>query len=1334
MSIDTLRANVSKENFVKFSELKNCLRFISLVTILCIASVATSFAQVPELKMRARMMIAPGIRAEVKEDGAKAAADEDSSADPSEAKFPGGAALKTDPEQQRLLKRADQCVEEGRLDLAVVLWQKVLDEAGDTLMTRDGQTYTSLADEVERTLAALPPLALATYRITADGEAQAILSRATPESEEDALAQVANRFFLSSLGDDAAFRLACLALDRHDFIGASRLLNKILERHPDPSIPRSEVLLRLAVASSRVGDKQGAESSLTSIATVAGPRPERAIIDAVTEQLAASTAVASSDHLLDWPMQLGNGARGGSMRPLPSAATERTLTELWTQEYELAATEGGMNNPWGGAMMPGVMVRRSASRDPSAQTQIFSREQLVAQWRSGGWMPTGQLLFREGKVYAKLADELVCFDSSALNSQPVWRSVWLNRFELDGMSQMFMMMQMNMGMQAQASTRPKSAPEVMLFGDRIQQSMSLIDDMIYSIEGKRIGRDEAPPKVATQQRGFQWGVTPRRTRTNWIAAYEADSGKIKWHRGASDEDKEGSQDVGFLSAPVGSGELLLAPVTDGGTIWLYALAKSDGSTRWKTYLCDEPAGGSAPWSPTLVAVDGRDAYLTCGNGVVFAIDAVGGNIRWARRYTREGKSDDRFKQMYGMPYASLMQFDGWTDDVVIPAGRTLLVMSSDSNWIHALDRRSGQLLWNSPRVNFDVPATYVLGVSGRGLFVAGKNVVRRYDIPSGRLVWVKDIEDSFGRGTLTSDAIYVPVKDSIVKLDLEQGKEVTQVGVSLTTDDPVGNLYSDGEKLWVTGGGRVYAMTNLDHRLNMLATQIAAGDADAQFNRMRLHYKQKNLELTLADLRGGYELVLAKSTDDEAATKLFGAIAELKLSQQHPDITLDLLSQMFVDPAERPTLSKELNLKRGSLLVNTLFVLRQAKMKEQTARILKLAPLLDQEHLVMAAAQTLTALPPTESDLPALREALASKDASGPIMAAGAIAKLAPDEAKTSLPKLLSDTDENVRLAAARALLNLGDRQSLVTLADLLLGLSSKVRTRSYQSLKAATGQSLPFMAEAKQEEREQAAKAWKEWVAASGATVELKLPLPEVDVPLGRTLVVSQAQGLIIELDAEHKERWRKKVPNPWSCQGLPNGHRLVTLFASNTVVEYDEEGNEVWKRDRLPGPVYGCQRLENGNTLVTCADVQQVIEIAPDGTLTTTTVAGRPMCARRLPNGNTLIALQQGGRVIEMDAAGKTVWEARNMNGPGHIQRLENGNTLVCQMYTGQVVELDASGQKTVWTTKVPLVNPFCAQRLPSGNTLIADNNGLTEIDPTGQQVKWQQRMGNVTGVSQF
>jgi hypothetical protein len=233
----------------------------------------------------------------------------------------------------------------------------------------------------------------------------------------------------------------------------------------------------------------------------------------------------------------------------------------------------------------------------------------------------------------------------------------------------------------------------------------------------------------------------------------------------------------------------------------------------------------------------------------------------------------------------------------------------------------------------------------------------------------------------------------------------------------------------------------------------------------------------------------------------------------------------------------------------------------------------------------------------------------------------------------------------------------------------------------------------------------------------------------------VDQPQGIAVELDADRNERWRVTLPGPaWGCQGLPNGHRLIAVYAQAMVIEYGEDGKEVWRKEGLPGPPYSVERLENGNTLVACADVQQIVEIAPDGTLTTTNVEGRPMSAHRLENGNTLVALQQANRVVEIDRAGKIAWEARTGNGPAYADRLENGNTLVCLMSSRQVAEFDVTGKNVVWRSKVPLSSPYCAQRLANGNTLVADQQGLHEIDAAGQQLRWQRRQPGVTGMSNF
>jgi outer membrane protein assembly factor BamB len=683
----------------------------------------------------------------------------------------------------------------------------------------------------------------------------------------------------------------------------------------------------------------------------------------------------------------------------------------------------------------------------------------------------------------------------------------------------------------------------------------------------------------------------------------------------------------------------------------------------------------------------------------------------------------------------MMDSVGWDDDVVIPYGRALVVMSSDCDKLLSLDRRTGEILWESPRTSpFGSAASYCLGVSGRGLFVAGKNIVRRYDIPSGRLVWEKEIADSLGRGCVTSDAVYLPVKDSILKLDAERGQELIQVGVALTCDDPVGNLFSDGEKLWAVGAGRVYAMTTLEHRLESLAKQIAAGDADAQLNRMRLHFKQKQTPAALADLRGAYALYLARLSPDEAARKLFAAINELKLTQNQPLIALQLLAEAFVSAPSLPPLDKETLSRRSDLIGSSVNVVRQKKLAGGAAAVLSIAPLVEEEYLVTAATYAIDASA-TAADVPVLKQAATGGQPSAQMMAIRAFARLAPDDAKTSLAGLTTAGDDRVRLAAARALANLGERASLDTFLALLESDNPRVRARSHQSLRAVTGQQISFSPEGKPEDRAKALAEWKDWLAANAATASLVLPLLEQNVPLGRTLYVSQAQSVLVELDSERKKRWETKLPGPaWGCQGLPNGHRLVAVYAQSLVLEFDADGKEIWRKEGLPGPPYSVQRLDNGNTLVACADVQQIIEIAPDGSLTPLTVQGRPMSAQRLENGNTLVALQQGNRVVEIDRAGKIVWEARTGNGPSHAVRLENGNTLVSLMYTRQVAEFDPTGKNIVWRSKVQLANPYCAQRLPSGNTLVSDHQGIRELDETGSSVRWEQRQPGITGMSSF
>ena len=153
-----------------------------------------------------------------------------------------GASLKTDSTVDELMLRAKQFSDEGRYDLASSLWQKVIDSSNDLVfgseewvektLSHEYQIYKSVSREIENTLSALPKDGLNGYRLNADTKAKIIFSSyEIDEGRESALSEVVKKYFLSSLGDEAAFELACLKLDRYEFLPSIRLIDKIGRAH-----------------------------------------------------------------------------------------------------------------------------------------------------------------------------------------------------------------------------------------------------------------------------------------------------------------------------------------------------------------------------------------------------------------------------------------------------------------------------------------------------------------------------------------------------------------------------------------------------------------------------------------------------------------------------------------------------------------------------------------------------------------------------------------------------------------------------------------------------------------------------------------------------------------------------------------------------------------------------------------------------------------------------------------------------------------------------------------------------------------------------------------------
>ncbi|MBV9125217.1 MAG: HEAT repeat domain-containing protein [Planctomycetes bacterium] len=102
--------------------------------------------------------------------------------------------------------------------------------------------------------------------------------------------------------------------------------------------------------------------------------------------------------------------------------------------------------------------------------------------------------------------------------------------------------------------------------------------------------------------------------------------------------------------------------------------------------------------------------------------------------------------------------------------------------------------------------------------------------------------------------------------------------------------------------------------------------------------------------------------------------------------------------------------------------------------------------------------------------------------------------------------------------------------------------------------------------------------------------------------------------------------------------------------------------------------------------------------------------------PLGYTMIVLLDRGVILEQDSAGKTRWQIEGLQKPLDAQFLPGDRVLVAEQEANQVTERTLDG-KIVWKKEV--LGPLVAQRLANGNTFIATQNDLLEVDRTGKEV---------------
>lgn len=738
------------------------------------------------------------------------------------------AALKTDSDSQVLLDSASDLAKQGRFDLASELWQKVIDQSHDLLFTKpewvdrtlttefhtnDYQTYLSVVADMEGTLSKLPKEGLETYRLRADGQAKALLRHAKNEEQREApLAEIVRRYFLSSIGDEAAFELACIKFERQEFFPASRLFTKILREYPDPTVAREAVELRLAGALARTGAGQQAQKIMADLRKRENSSIPSHVLAAVAADVDRASGI-NSGAMLAVAREAIFVPTGTSPAP-GGLSNETSWSSSWTQGFALTLPKDWPTLPQSPkkALPPSPAEGRqtTAIRRGGGVEEIKMEVDPGKLWLAG-FPPVGQMLLAKDLAFFKVEDRLVC--ARAATGQVEWLG-FRNSYIMDSATQRMLNYPYYSGEVGQQL--PRRPEDFFVQVDHVNQSLTQVEDSVYCLQGEpldyREKSDEAPANPAPNgQPNFGgFGNEPNdRARQNRLVAYHVHSGKIRWSIGAEGLNKDlQARKAGFSGPPAPYGGALLVAVHEDSALCIYAVSRDSGSFLWRTYLCDEPNGVCNGMSPVALSIDGGDVYVASGAGLIFSVDAISGTINWATSYPRPmGREAFMNQRNFGFSNNRASLLDGWKIDQIAARDEIVVAAPSDFNHLVALDRRSGRLAWDAAKVPAvgEAKADYLLGVDEQRVYVAGKNIVRAYKVRGGKLLWDTKIEDSLAKGLLAKDAIYVPGKSTVTKLDLATGKILASMPVDQSGGQPVGNLFSDGQRLYAAGLKQVIA-------------------------------------------------------------------------------------------------------------------------------------------------------------------------------------------------------------------------------------------------------------------------------------------------------------------------------------------------------------------------------------------------------------------------------------------------------------------------------------------------------------------------------------------------
>ncbi len=639
---------------------------------------------------------------------------------------------------------------------------------------QDSQTGTasSLRQEAQKLIGALPPAGRRLYELRFGAEARALLAEAVRQNDVTKFTEVIRRYLHTEAGYQAMLILARRYLDAGKPSAALLCLDRLLalpeaRRQLDP-----ELSLLAAFSHTLLGET------------------------APAAQLLVDVRSRYSGHSLYWgpyPIPALNAvdqARAWLADKLPTQPADQRVTG-WLMHR---------GSPSRNAQSTGGMLVRSPRWWVPVTNDPQDEQLLVEQQRQslGGSarMPSIHPLAVDNVVLMRTTNRLLAVDLTT--GKRIWEFPWDESADEEAAGSL----QPNSGNPA-GSLRAmellerlwKDAPYGQLASDG--QRVFALHDLSYALW---VGN---PTLVVPQGLVIQNPKFPR-TENKLVALDLARQGALVWIVGGPDGgDEPALAKAFFLGAPLPAMGQLFVLAEIAGELRLVVLDPANGGLLWQQQLAhvdtltidQDPLRRLAGATPSYA-----DGVLVCPTsaGAVVAIDIATRSLLWGFRYPTK-------QVLQPFPRAAVVQStvaaetseDTWVDASVTIADGRVVVTPVESDELYCLNLLDGSLAWPARKRD---GAMYVACIHQGKIVLVGQNFITALSLADGSLAWPTPLalrdETVIGRGFYVGQWYYLPTSASrLLKIDLESGTVVESAEVR----GPLGNVICHRDQVLALG-------------------------------------------------------------------------------------------------------------------------------------------------------------------------------------------------------------------------------------------------------------------------------------------------------------------------------------------------------------------------------------------------------------------------------------------------------------------------------------------------------------------------------------------------------